>query len=113
MTKYRNRKTEFAGLTFDSRAEAERYGELMILEKTGAITGLQRQVAYELAPPVKFEGASRQTRALRYVADFAYWENERRIVEDVKGVRTREFEIKRHLMKSQLGLEIRITGVQR
>lgn len=30
---YGNKKTHFAGLTFDSKAEARRYGELQVLER--------------------------------------------------------------------------------
>ena len=106
--KYKNRKTVFMGLKFDSEAEASRYGELVILERMGQICGLERQVAYELAPAVKFDGETRKKPALRYVADFAYWEGDRRIIEDVKGVITEAFRIKRHLMKIVLGLKVRI-----
>ena len=108
MSKYGNRKTVFAGLTFDSKREAARYGELMVLERTGRIRGLQRQVKYELAPAVKFVGARRTKPALVYRADFTYWENDSHIVEDVKGVETTEFRINRHLMKSVHGIDIRI-----
>ena len=109
MSKYGNKKTQMHGLMFDSKAEAARYAQLIILERTGKIKGLERQVAYKLAPSVKFEGATRKTPALRYVADFAYWEGDKRIIEDVKGVQTPLFKAKRHLMKTVLGLEVRLT----
>lgn len=107
-SKYKNIKTMFAGLKFDSAREAKRYGELLILERMGKIRGLERQPVYELAPSVKFEGATRATPALRYVADFTYWEGDKKIIEDVKGVQTENFRTKRHLMRSVLNLEIRI-----
>ena len=109
VTKYRNTRTEFAGLTFHSKAEAKRYGELQILERIGQIRGLQRQVAYELAPPVKYAGASRTKPALRLVVDFSYWEGEQQILEDTKGVQTDVFKVKRHLLKAVHGLEVRLT----
>ena len=46
--KYGNKKTQFAGLTFDSKAEARRYGELQVLERAGRIFNLRRQVPIEL-----------------------------------------------------------------
>ena len=52
MRKYRNEKTVVAGLTFDSKAEARRYGELQLLERAGRISDLRRQVPIELAPSV-------------------------------------------------------------
>jgi hypothetical protein len=62
-------------------------------------------VAYELVP-VKFADASRVKRG-HYVADFVYVENVE-VIEDVKGVLTTEFKLKRHLMKALLGLEVRL-----
>ena len=44
----------------------------------------------------------------RYVADFVYMEKGVEVIEDVKGVLTTEFKLKRHLMKAVLGLEVRI-----
>lgn len=112
MTKYRNRKTVFAGLTFDSAAEARRYGELMILERVGKIEKLQRQVAYVLAGPVKFAGSRARKPALRFIADFAYVEAGQEVVEDVKSpvsAKLAAFQIKRHLMLAVHGIDVRIT----
>lgn len=109
MSKYSNKKATVNNLLFDSQAEARRYKVLCAKEILGEIKGLERQIVYELAPAVKFDGATRKTPALRYVADFGYWEGDKRIIEDVKGVLTPAFKIKRHLMKTVLGLEVRIT----
>lgn len=109
MSKYRNTPTTFAGLKFDSKREAARWGELCILERVGRISGLRRQVAYELAPSVKFEGAKRAQPALRLIVDFEYTEDGQKICEDVKGVVTTAFTIKRHLMLSQHGVQVRVT----
>lgn len=111
--KYGNTKTAFGGLTFDSKAEAARWAELMILERTGQIHGLRRQVAYELAPSVKYAGAARAKPALRLIVDFEYRDATGLVLEDVKGVRTTAFEIKRHLLKSVHGLDMKLTGGRR
>lgn len=76
--------------------------------RAGEITELRRQVAYELVPAVKFADAKRTKPAIRYVADFVYVEKGVEVIEDVKGVLTTEFKLKRHLMKALLGLEVRV-----
>ena len=103
--KYRARKTEVDGIIFDSRKEADRYVELKILENAGYIKDLQMQVPYELVPTQK--GNLRTERAVKYVADFVYSEDGQTVVEDVKGMKTREYIIKRKLMMYLHGIEIR------
>lgn len=107
--KYRNVRVTVGAETFDSKAEARRWQELCLLEKAGRITALIRQPAFELAPSVRFDGAKRATPALRYCADFLYYEGERQVIEDVKGMQTAVFKVKRHLMLSVHGIEIRLT----
>lgn len=94
-TKHNNRKTEVFGILFDSGKEAKRYAELRLLELSGDISGLERQVKYELIPKQNDE------RACHYIADFVYVENGKTIVEDVKGFRTRDYIIKRKLFKQR------------
>ena len=101
MSKYHAIKTTFDGITFDSRKEAHRYYELSILQAAGEISDLQRQVTYELIP--KQDGE----RACNYKADFVYQENGKTVVEDVKGVRTDAYKIKRKLMLWVYGIKIR------
>lgn len=90
--KYHNRKTVIDGITFDSAKEARRYMELKLLERAGEISNLQRQVKYDLIPKRGKE------RSVTYIADFVYQENGNTVVEDVKGVRTNEYILKRKLM---------------
>lgn len=110
MTKYKAVRTVLNGITFDSKKEAARWADLLLLEKGGIIENLERQRTFELAPSVKFDRAKRATPALRYTADFTYLEwiggKKVRIVEDAKGVLTPAFKIKRHLMKSTFGIDI-------
>jgi len=111
MSKYGAIKTEVNGIMFDSKAEARRYGQLIMLERAGIIAGLTRQMTFVLAPSVKFEGAKKAKPALRYVADFIYSDSNtgKIVVEDVKGVITPLFRVKQHLMKHLHGIDIRIT----
>ena len=107
--KYGNKKSVAAdGTQFDSRAEHRRWVHLCHLQAAGLISGLRRQVAYELVKSVKFNDASRAKPAIRYIADFVYVEKGAEVIEDVKGVLTPEFKIKRHLMKALLGMEVRV-----
>jgi hypothetical protein len=109
--KYGAKKTVVDGITFDSKAEASRYGALKLLQKAGHITALELQVPFILAPQVRFEGAARAKPALKYVADFVYVEcdTNRKIVEDCKGVLTDAFQIKRHFMLSVHGISVRLS----
>lgn len=108
--KYKNRKIENEDGKFDSAKEYRRFKELQILQRAGVISGLTCQATYVLAEPVKFSGESRAKPALRYVADFQYVENGKLVVEDVKSKITKEnpvFRIKKHLMMSVHGIEIK------
>ena len=108
--KYRNQKVVIDGITFDSKREAGRYQELKALAARNLIEDLRHQVPFELAPGVKFSDESRKKPALRYVADFAYKLDGRLVVEDVKSAITAKaaaYRIKRHLMLSVHGIEVR------
>lgn len=108
--KYRNKKTEYAGILFDSKAEASRYAVLQLLERTGKITELKRQVPYALAPSVKYHDSKRAKPALRLTVDFQYRdENGELVCEDTKGIVTQAFQIRRHLLLSVHGLQLRLT----
>ena len=74
-------KDPASGYVFDSKAEFIRWCELRIMERGGNISGLKRQVKYELIPKQPGE------RACNYIADFTYIENGELVVEDVKGMK--------------------------
>ena len=63
--KYFNHKTVVDGVSFDSRAEARRWHELLLLMRAGEIRALRRQVSFELVPSVRLLGQLRATPALR------------------------------------------------
>ncbi len=95
--KYHAQKTKINGIEFDSKAEAKRYCELLMLERAGKIKDLELQPKYELQEGFWRDG--KKIQAITYIADFAYYEvdTEKDIVEDVKGVRTKDFNIKRKM----------------
>ena len=105
-SKYKNSKVEIGKNVFDSKKEAQRFMELELLVKNGAISNLQRQVKFELIPSQKIDGKVAE-RACSYVADFVYKDKEgNTIVEDTKGFRTADYIIKRKLMLYVHGIKI-------
>lgn len=110
--KYGATKIHVNGETFDSYAEYKRYEELMLLKRVGEIEHLERQKKYELIPVQKDRKGAVIERSCTYVADFVYYDNRRkcRVVEDVKGVMTKEYIIKRKLMLYLLGIRIEEIG---
>ena len=106
-SKYRSKKVTVNGITFDSKKEANRYQELLLLERAGQIRGLERQVKFELIPSQKINGKVVE-RACSYIADFVYYDSENNyIVEDTKGFRTSDYIIKRKLMLRVFGIYIK------
>lgn len=104
--KYRNQVVETEDGRFDSKAEHRHWMLLKQMEKAGRVKNIKRQIVYELAPSVIV--ANRKRPPIRYVADFVYFdvEKKREICADVKGAITPEYRIKRHLMKSIHGIDI-------
>ena len=106
MSKYHSRKITRDGMTFDSVKEYRRYCELLLLERAGAITDLERQVKFELIPAQRIDGKVVE-QACQYIADFVYQENGKRVVEDTKGVKTKDYIIKRKLMLYIHGIRVK------
>lgn len=105
-SKYGNRTVTRGGEKFDSAKEARRYGELVLLERAGQISNLERQVRFELIP-AQYIGKKCVERAVHYVADFVYMEDGRKVVEDAKGFRTKDYILKRKLMLMVHDIRIR------
>lgn len=95
--KYANEPTIVDGIKFDSRAEANRWVELRWLEDEKRITGLRRQVPFELIP-AQTTPDGLKVRPLVYIADFTFMREGRLVVEDPKGCSTPEWNLKRKLM---------------
>lgn len=107
MNKYHNRKIVREGETYDSVKEYRRAKELELLEKSGVIKDLKRQVRFEIIPSQRGEDGKVVERAVTYVADFVYFEGDKLVVEDTKGFRTKDYIIKRKLMLYMHGVQIK------
>ena len=114
--KYHNRKCAVTipgsvkQITFDSVKEARRFGELELMKNAGKIRDLRLQVNFTLQEGFTTASGER-VRPIVYRADFVYQEPSptgwRTVVEDVKGVRTKEYSMKRKMMLEKFGVDIR------
>lgn len=98
--KYYNQKTKLNGIKFDSKKEAKRYSELILLKKAKLIKDLELQKVFELQSKyINKEG--KHIRAITYIADFFYYDIEKQkyIVEDTKGFKTEVYKIKKKLFE--------------
>lgn len=100
--KYFNHKCVINNIVFDSKKEARRYEELRLLEKANIISQLKLQPRYILQESFKYKGKTE--RAITYIADFEYIDLERnkKVIEDVKGMKTEVYKIKRKLLLKQI-----------
>lgn len=98
MTKYKAVKTTIDGITFDSKKEAERYVELKAMEKAGEITNLELQPKFKLQAKYR-NGDDKGIREISYIADFQYEQDGKVIVEDVKGVKTEVYKLKKKMFE--------------
>ena len=97
--KYKNKKVTLNGKVFDSKKEAKRYCELIKLEQAGLIKDLETQKKFLLLDTFKKNGKT--YKQISYYADFVYFDvySKKTIVEDVKGVKTQVYKIKRKLFE--------------
>lgn len=121
-SKYHSKKTPcHFGHIHDSKSEAYRCDELHMLQNVGRISDLQTQVKYVLIPAQRADsheyykrgqhkGEKKPGKVIEtecaYYADFVYKRNGAQIVEDVKGVKTEVYKIKRKLMLERYGIRI-------
>ena len=120
-SKYGAQKTTVDGEEFDSKKEARRYRELLLLQRAGKIAGLDRQVKYEIiqehrepdtvGPRGGVKKGKIIEKARYYVADFVYYDSETSslVVEDCKGYRTDVYRIKKALMYDRYRIRIKET----
>ena len=86
------------GIKFDSIAEGRRYKELKLLQQGNYITELKLQPKFELQAKYT-NNKGKHIRAITYKADFSYIENGKLVVEDVKGMETKEFKLKKKMLE--------------
>ncbi len=95
---------------YDSKKEHERAQKLKLLQRAGKIAHLQEQVSFELIPTQRDPLTGKVTEhSCKYIADFVYVDTTtgKTVVEDVKGVRTDVYVIKRKLMLHVYGIRIK------
>lgn len=91
-SKYNAKKVRIDGILFDSKLEGNRYLELKQLLSLGVVSDLEIHKKY----PLIVNGLEVTT----YEADFVYKKNGTEVVEDTKGFLTKEYKIKKKLMKA-------------
>jgi len=97
-SKWRNARVTVDGIRFASKREANRYAELKIELHAGEITDLKLQKRFALCV--------NGVHICDYVADFVYYRQGVRAVEDAKGKATDVYKIKRALMRAIHGIKI-------
>ena len=104
MSKYKNKKVVVDNILFDSKKEANYYIYLKMLEDAGKIVDLELQKKFVLQPTFKLNGKA--YRAITYVADFVYKDDNGIHVVDTKGYRTEVYKIKKKIFMKKYGIEI-------
>lgn len=95
--KYNAVATELDGLRFDSKAEARRYADLKLLQRAGEVVFFLRQVPFDLPGGVK------------YRVDYCiFWADGRVTFEDVKGMTTPMFTLKKKQVEALYPVEIEV-----
>jgi hypothetical protein len=99
-SKYGAKPVVVDGIRFASQAEARRYGELKLLLRAGEIS--------ELALQPRYPFFINRRKVFTYVADFSYFcrRSGKQFIEDVKGVRTDVFKLKKKLIEASYGIRI-------
>lgn len=93
--KYGAIKTIVDNIQFDSRAEAQYYQQLKLMEGAGIISDLSLHPKFVLIEPFKKHG--KRKSGIKYTADFMYQEKGETVVVDVKGMIARDFSLRRTL----------------
>ena len=117
-----SKTVEYFGITFDSKAEGDRYLELRAMQDNGEITALEPHPKYILQPAFTMDNGEK-VRSITYTPDFEYIHNGVRVVEDVKAWMTdkrtgrrrpivqEDCELKIKMLKHvRPDIEFRITG---
>lgn len=101
MSKYHSKRTIVDGISFASKKEAKRYGELKLLQRSGQIADLKLQS--------KIRCTVNSHHVCDYIADFFYIDRTtfRDVYEDAKGFKTPIYRLKKKLVAACTGIEIK------
>jgi hypothetical protein len=104
--KYNAIRTWCGGHWFASKREARRYTELLLLEAGGEVRDIELQPAYPLTAPTP-DGSL--VSIAKYVGDFRYVDtvSGATVLEDVKGVRTQVYKLKKRWVEAQYGIVVK------
>lgn len=101
-SKFGNRRTEYNGLSYDSKKEASRAAELDLLVRSGVVERWERQVPFQVE--------INNIKIFKYLADFVvYYKDGTRVVEDVKSDVTKRlpvYRIKKKAVEAYYGIKI-------
>jgi dsDNA-binding SOS-regulon protein len=98
-TKYRAIRSEADGIWFPSKKERDRYAALKLLERAGKITDLTLQPSFTLTVNA--------IKVATYRADFQYTTKTGEvIIEDVKGMKTPVYKLKKKMVEAQYGIKV-------
>ena len=103
--KYNAKKVVIDGIKFDSKKEGKRYQELRILQLAGVISQLAMQPGFKFiidGRPVKMMNG----HTAKYTADFSYVENGETVYEDVKGMKTEAYRLRKAITEHIYGIKI-------
>ena len=94
-SKFKNVPVIIDGIWFASKKEGKRYTELKLLERTGIVSSFTRQKAFDLPGGTK------------YRCDFEVcWVDGRTTIEDVKGMRTAMYKLKKKQVEALYPIKI-------
>lgn len=93
--KFHNKKIKVDGVVYDSTKEYERHCYLQLLEKSKDICNLRFHDKKDQITLI-------DDPVVRYIPDFCYDEDGKHIVEDFKGVQTKEFILKKKMIISMI-----------
>lgn len=98
------------GIEFDSKAEHDRYLELLLMERAGLIHDLECHPSYEVLPKQETPKGKQNFRPVVYTPDFRYKTAEgKEIVEEIKSEYTRQekdYVIRRKLLFYTQGIYV-------
>ena len=105
--KYKNKITYYKDIRFSSKKEMQRYKDLKLLESTNYICNLELQKKFLLQEGYT-NAKGKKIRPIYYIADFYYYDyiDNKWVVEDVKGVRTEVYKLKKKLFEYKYNLTI-------
>ncbi len=98
------------GIKFDSKAEHDRYLELLLMQRAGLISDLECHPNYEILPKQETPAGKQNFRPVVYTPDFRYWDKDgNEHVEEIKSEYTRtekDYVIRRKLIFYMLGIYV-------